>query len=38
MIERRMDALPRKFHQTKDRKIKDEIDRFATEIRKLKAQ
>jgi hypothetical protein len=35
LLELRMDALARKFHQTHDVKVKDEILRLATEYGKL---
>jgi hypothetical protein len=31
-----MDALARKFHETHDMKVKDEIERLAGELTKLK--
>jgi hypothetical protein len=36
LLEVRMDALARKFHETHDMKVKDEIDRLLREYGKLK--
>jgi hypothetical protein len=36
LIGKQMDALARKFHETHDLKVKDEIDRLAREHAKLK--
>ena len=35
LLEVRMDALARKFHETHDMKVKEEIDRLAGELVKL---
>jgi hypothetical protein len=35
LLEVRMDALARKFYETHDMKLKDEINRLAREYRKL---
>ena len=36
LLGKRMDALTRKFHETHDMKVKDEIDRLAREREKLR--
>ena len=36
LLGKRMDALARKFHDTHDMKVKDEIERLAKEYGKLK--
>jgi hypothetical protein len=36
LVGRKMDALARKFHETQDMKVKEEIERLAREYGKLK--
>ena len=36
LLEVRMDALARKFHETHDMKVKEEIERLARELTRLK--
>jgi hypothetical protein len=36
LLEVRMDALARKFHETHDMQVKDELERLAREYGKLK--